>query len=453
MDTADAIHYIESARQLALGHFFGFDAKIPVLYPALMALSSRYILNWEAAGAFVSFVAGVLLVLPVYGLSHDMHGRGPARMAGVICALWPWLADFSNRVGPDMLAGTLWFTAVWLLSRALRRGGLYAPAAAIGFFALHLTRPEGTFLLAAAPVAALILLGPGERRGLLRLVPYAAVCAVLLGAYALYMSRVAGHAAVNYRAGRILLDFEFIEMAKTALKTTTQVLPVMLGPVLLLFIGPGFFCRAADGIRRDARLELFVLFYAFCQWFLSLFVLSAEPRYQMSVLIALSMWSALGIVVVSRGAVGLRYGRLLRLMPAAALVALMLVGGGISLAADHLHRQPTAPLEYKTAGLWMRDNLKPGLIFSRKPQVGYYAGMPSTGPDPGDTLEGAIDRARKAGARYVVIDERYTAQLVPAMAPLLEPSLAPADLRLLHAFAPYPESRVVIYELIQPAPQ
>ena len=456
LDTADAIHYLESARQISIGDFFGFDPKIPVLYPALTALAGLFILNWEAAAVFVSFVAGICLILPVYALSRDMHGRGPARISGLAVALWPWLADYSNRVGPDMLAATLWFTSVWLLARGLRRGGLYLPAAALAFFLLHLTRPEGTFLLAAAPIGALLLLGRGERKKLWRLLPYAAVCAVLLAVYAVYMSRVAGHAAVNYRAGRILMDFEFVEMAKTAVKTVTEVLPVMLGPVLLLFIGAGFFYRpeeeGSQRPKRDFRLEFFVLFYAFCQWFLSLFVLSPEPRYQMSVLVALSMWPALGIVVVARRARSLPFGRLLQLAPAGSLVVLMLFGVALALAADYMHRQPTKPLEYKTAGLWMRENLAPGLIFSRKPQIGYYADMPSTGPDLNDSLEGAVDRAKKAGARYVVVDERYTAQMAPGMAPLLNPRLAPDDLRLIKQFAPYPRSRVVIYEVVQRSP-
>jgi len=451
LDTADAIHYVESARQLALGNYFGFDPKIPVFYPALTAVAGLFILNWEAAGCFVSFVAGILLVVPVYGLSRDMHGRGPARMSGVVVALWPWLADYANRVGPDMLAATLWFTSVWLLARGLRRGGLYVPAAAVGFFLLHLTRPEGTFLLLAAPAAAAVLLERGERRrGMMRLLVYAGVSAVLLAGYAAYMRQVAGHASVNYRATKIVTDFEFLLMAKTAVKTLSEVLPVMLGPVLLLFLGAGFFSWTGDDVqRRDMRLEFFVLFYAFCQWFLSLFVLSPEPRYQMSVLIALSMWSALGIVVVSRRARELRHGRLLRYAPAAALVGLMALGSAAVLAAEGMHRRPTKPLEYKTAGLWMREHLEPGLIFSRKPQVGYYAGMKSTGPALGESLDQSIERAKEAGAKYVVVDERYTAQMAPSMAPLLNPNLAPDDLRFLKAFEPYPQSRVVVYEVVQ----
>jgi hypothetical protein len=95
----------------------------------------------------------------------------------------------------------------------------------------------------------------------------------------------------------------------------------------------------------------------------------------------------------------------------------------------------------------MKENLDKGLIFTRKPQVGYYAGMPSTGPDLNDTLAQAIERAKSVHARYMVVDERYTAKMVPGMAPLLDPALAPSTLRLLNIFDPYPESRVVVYEI------
>jgi len=63
-----------------------------------------------------------------------------------------------------------------------------------------------------------------------------------------------------------------------------------------------------------------------------------------------------------------------------------------------------------------------------------------------------VARAKKAGARYVVVDERYTAQMALGMAPLLNPRLAPADLSLIKQFAPYPRSRVAIYEVVQRSP-
>ena len=64
------------------------------------------------------------------------------------------------------------------------------------------------------------------------------------------------------------------------------------------------------------------------------------------------------------------------------------------------------------------------------------------------TCDEAIARARHAGARYIVIDERYTAQMAPALQPLLNPENAPPSLSLLRAdLSPYAKARIVIYRL------
>jgi hypothetical protein len=97
----------------------------------------------------------------------------------------------------------------------------------------------------------------------------------------------------------------------------------------------------------------------------------------------------------------------------------------------------------------MAKNLEKGLILTRKPQIGFYAAMPATGPGAEDSIEDAVARARAAGARYLVVDERYTAKLAPGLAPLLDPENAPSSLRLLHgSLSPYEEGRVVVYEVL-----
>jgi hypothetical protein len=319
---------------------------------------------------------------------------------------------------------------------------------------LHLTRAEGTVLMAAAFAGAFVLCLGAENRSLRRLIPFGAGCAILLGAYAAYMHFVTGAATVNYRVHFIVSEFSFARFAATGLRSFSDVLPVMLGPVLLVFMGVGLFHRERtadtgpnDAFTRDARLEFYVLFFAAAQWFISLFVLSPEPRYLMSVIVALSLWSARGVAIVSAESAAQPGGRVLRWAPAGVVVLLMLLGCSISIGSQFLHQQPGQPIEYKVAGLWMKENLDKGLIFTRKPQVGYYADMPSTGPDLNDTLAQAIERAKAVRARYIVVDERYTAKMVTGMAPLLDPALAPPALRLLKIFDPYPESRVVVYEI------
>jgi len=85
--------------------------------------------------------------------------------------------------------------------------------------------------------------------------------------------------------------------------------------------------------------------------------------------------------------------------------------------------------------------------------VGFYAKMPSTGPALEESLAEAMERARAANARYVVVDERYTAGMVPALAPLLDPALAPEDLAHVKTFDTWPECRVVVYALASVEPE
>jgi hypothetical protein len=62
----------------------------------------------------------------------------------------------------------------------------------------------------------------------------------------------------------------------------------------------------------------------------------------------------------------------------------------------------------------------------------------------------AVQRARDVSAKYLVVDERYTASMAPGLVPLLDPANAsPQDLRLLQLVVPpYPNARVAIYEVL-----
>lgn len=441
----DAIHYVETARHLAAGEFFGYNPKIPLLYPLLGALTSLIIPDMEWALRAVSMLMGTLLVVPVYLLARDLHGRGPAQLAAAIVAIWPWLADFSAGVATEATAVTLWFSGVWLFARGIR-GSMPALVGALGcLFALHLTRPEGTFILLTAFPAALVMCWTAERRRLLRLVPFGAGALVLLAVHTLYVRGLTGAATANYRVGFILEEFDFVRFGQTVLATSHEVLPIMLGPVMLLFLGAGFFVQRES---RDVRLELYVLLFCAVQWGVTQFVLSAEPRYLMAPIVALSTWACAGLVFVSRRAHTFNgAARLLRFVPAAALVAAMLFNAALTLGSEHLGRTPRQPREYKEAGLWMKRHLEAGLVFTRKPQIAFYAEMPSTGPALDDSLEAAIARASEAGARYFIVDERYAPA---ALHPLLEPAQTPEALHHVKTFDTWPGARVVIYEVRAP---
>ncbi len=473
LESADAIHYIEAAKHLAAGEFAQVAPGVPILYPLLAAVAHAAAPDWETACIVISFLASILLVPLAYGLALDLHGSRAARLAGLTVAMWPWLVDYAGRIGPDALGCTLWFASVWLLARGTRRGGIYLFGAALTFVALAFTRAEGVFLLPTALVAAVVFLRPRDRADLSRLGRFAAAAVILMFLCAAASTHVLGHAPIGYRVFRILQDwgvtpfevarmrageagaeaviaqYVLIPFARTTFKTLFDVLPIMLGPVFMTFLGVGLLSAWQSASQpRDLPLEGFVLALAAAHWLLTLPVLSPEPRYLMSPLAVLSLWSIRGVLLVSADARGHRHGRWLSRVPAGVLLATLALGLGTMAAADRMRSTPGEPLEYKLAGGWMKENLAPGLIFTRKPQIGYYAGMPSTGPDLDDSVDKAVVRARNAGVRYFVVDERYTAKMAPALEPLLEPANAPPSLKYLKSFAPFPQGRVTIYQLV-----
>lgn len=449
LDTADAIHYVETAEHLAQGDLFSHNPKIPILYPLLGAMAHFVIPDLEWACRMVSFLASVLTIIPVFLLARDLHGIATARITGVIVATWPWLADYACRVSTEATAVLLWFTALWLLSRGIRDGKWPLYATPCAFFALVLTRPEGLFILLCTAPAALILAWRDERPVLRRYVIVVGIAAMLILLNTWYNRVLTGDTTANYRVGFILEEFDVVRFAQTAVKTISDVIPVMLGPVLFLFLGVGLFQPREH--HRDGRLEAVVLLFAAAQWFVSLFVLSPAPRYLMTTLIALSIWAGCGLTLVTAHLRARGLPQFLVFSPVAALLLFFAGHAVITVSAEHLGRRPREPREYKDAGRWMAQNLEPGLIFTRKPQVGFYADMRSTGPALNDSLEEALSRARSANARYLVVDERYTAAMVPALRPLLDTDDVPEGLRLLQVFDAYPQSRVVVYALDPPS--
>lgn len=454
IDMADTIHYINMACQFAGGEYLSFDDNLPVLYPVLGALAHLVFSDWEWAFWSVSMVASSLLVVPVYLIARELNGSATARIAVLMVCLWPWLIDYAGRIVPESLAVLLWFTFVWLLYRGLEHGGKALAIAPLAFFALHLARPEGTFIMLAAPVCALVLCtrrsGPYYRR----LAVFSCACVILLAFYAATMYVAIGSATVGYRApmaGQDVISYfraGALNFGKTFIRLLFDVLPVMLGPILLVFLGVGLF--SPSDRTRKYRLEVFILLFCGVQWALTRENFSPAPRYIMTVVVALSIWSARGMVLVAQQAAE-SPRPWLKAAPMGLVVASMLLGTAASLVTEYVGSLPQMPREYKIAGRWMQENLERGLVISRKPQVGYYADMPTVGPDATATQEAIVAIALREGTRYLVVDERYSTQLVPGFQPLLDPENASSDLELLHGnLSPYANARIAIYEFVPP---
>jgi hypothetical protein len=305
-----------------------------------------------------------------------------------------------------------------------------------------------------SPLAAIILCYRRDRAHWARLAVYTGVILMLTAAYAVVMKSILGSVTVSYRAPMSGDIFDYfrrgaIPLVKTFMRLNFDVLPVMLGPLLLVFFGVGFF-RYSDESRKP-RLETFILFFCLIQWSLTLANFSPEPRYVMTVVIALSLWSVKGIELLQHRAFYWQKYRWLRFLPVTLLAMTLGLGLAEPLAGQYLGSIPRTPIEYKAAGKWMQENLEPGYIFCRKPQVGFYADMPSIGPDVSYTPELLALAAKDIGARYFVFDMRYSADILPALRPLLDTTLAHENYHLLSDdLSEHPDTQIVIYQFTTP---
>jgi Dolichyl-phosphate-mannose-protein mannosyltransferase len=106
----------------------------------------------------------------------------------------------------------------------------------------------------------------------------------------------------------------------------------------------------------------------------------------------------------------------------------------------------------KRAGVWIREReavhggvSAPAVIMSTVPVAAFYAGGRSVALADED-YEALLARARREGARYVVVNERDFRRM-NALRALLDARAEHRGLRLAYEFAEAPDERVVVYEV------
>ncbi|MGE5218532.1 MAG: ArnT family glycosyltransferase [Chloroflexota bacterium] len=148
---SDGVYYLRSAQDFLSGDVkSGLASVYPPGYPLLIAAVYPLIRDWELTGQFLSFVFGVLLLLPLYGLLRKVFGERVALIAALLAAISPYLVRYSVHVRTESLYLFLSTAAIYLFLRAIEErrltrfflGGLVAGYAfvvrpeAIGFVAL-----------------------------------------------------------------------------------------------------------------------------------------------------------------------------------------------------------------------------------------------------------------------------------------------------------------------------
>jgi hypothetical protein len=103
----------------------------------------------------------------------------------------------------------------------------------------------------------------------------------------------------------------------------------------------------------------------------------------------------------------------------------------------------------KAAALWLREAVGPGAVFiGRHPRVAFYAAAREI-PLARGSLEERLAEGRRAGARFVIVDNVHLPTLRPDLLPLTggDPGRFSRELALEHVAADRSGNRVVIYRI------
>lgn len=179
------------------------------LFPSLIAAASLLTHNdYELAGRLVSFLLGILLPLPVFGIAIRLFHWRTAAIAAALAAVFPLFINLSFTVFSEGPYITVLLTAVYVVLRALDHPSVLSWSLVGGTFgAAYLIRQE-----AVAPLIFAILLGLFVRDTPLRTKIVRAI--VPLGVFLILASpqilllykstgklRLEGKSAINYAWG------------------------------------------------------------------------------------------------------------------------------------------------------------------------------------------------------------------------------------------------------------
>jgi hypothetical protein len=185
---ADGLRYVRQAQAFDRGSWTEglLRAVDHPLYPLEIAVAHRLTAEespegWQTAAQAAAIAAGVLLVVPLYLVAHELFGDKSAWLA---CAL-AFAVPLTGHVFADALSEStfllFWTWGFWTSLRFLREGKLVWLPATVGLAVLaYLSRPEG-LLLPLALTATLVILPLRRSLRLSRARWWAALGMLLMG--------------------------------------------------------------------------------------------------------------------------------------------------------------------------------------------------------------------------------------------------------------------------------
>lgn len=490
----DAVHYANVAAVL-LTPQATLDPVYLSLFSPLVALFHLLGNSLETSTILASLVPGSLLVIPVYLLGERIYGRPAALLAALLIIIHPRLVQFSLMGYTEALYISLLVSSMYLGYVSITGGGTFALVGTGVFLGLtFLTRNEG---LAYLPIYLLLLviskrtaLGGVPRMQLaLRAGVVLLGFALVVGAYyAYFSSRTVGgvfgaKGAVNLLVGDSFNDPEawhrkvygLAEDGVTPrlteeLKGVSPVqyivrhpgslarryvrnlqamaeffLPrLIVSPLILLLAPLGLFSSAWDGRRWVAERYL-ISFFLFPFLFYPLFLV--QPQYFLQALPILFLWTGKGALAAEKwlqktaGNVGSS------LRVPGWIVPVLLIMTLLPITALLQVRENRRGMEYKEAGIWMRENLPANARFMAwGPMIAFYSGNNNGLFLPSGSYDQLINFARHHQVEYLVIDEGSVAAR-PEIRFLVNGDRFSPELELVYKDNRRPAQRLLVYRI------
>jgi Dolichyl-phosphate-mannose-protein mannosyltransferase len=470
--SGDGIAYLVMARHFADGQWrAALGAVYSPLYPLLISLIHRWIVNWEMAGNLLSTILGTAAVATTYLMIREAFGRRDLALgAAVLMALHPELAAYSASVRTE--AGYIFLTtgACWLLLKALNEQRLVVAAAAgIAAGLAYLYRTEAIGFL---PLGILLFIAAGW---LWKQASPTWICTVscafamafmiVAAPYIAYLRISTGHwsigreftAAMMYGMGdvapnggkwrrlgwsanasplSIIFDEPrlYVEKVSQYFIISIYNFAQALEPLLLVMLAMGIWIRrrAIFATLQEAFLATIVLFY-FCGFALSY----TGTRFMLHLVPFVFGWVAVGIIGLSDKIV--QWGR-----PGNERIARAIVPAAIAII---LLPRTLWPIGYDMRGVRYagediaKMTIKPVTVAARDGRVAYYAGakLVELPPSPPDNVCGWL---RLHGGNFLMIgnhDERAF-DVTPAL----------QCLRLLKRYPRYGSGYYDLYAVLPP---
>ncbi|MBT0665306.1 glycosyltransferase family 39 protein [Geobacter pelophilus] len=438
--SVDGTAYVGVARSLRNFDFSGLASY--GFYPVLVWLGGMIIPDLETAGRIVSVIFGVLLCVPVYLLGMELFSRRTAVAACTVMIVWPSLRHWSCEVMTQSTYVTLAFAGIYCVWRMMRNASI-RDAILAGFFLslAYVTRTEAILLVVLLPLLLLIACRRELKARVSVLAAYATVIAVIVSANILLVHhstgtwQLAGKTSValidaiayirqipdlNYIPGvqptsylEILLEFpSFIvtNTGKNIVQLLKTLIPFPFWGLLVIGLAVGGFSPQRNLIRlfllaACAPLAVIIVYYyvgpEYTQPYIPVVLLFCAEGLRVTETFVVSRLRCSWPPVVKQW---LPYNPV---MLAAALVfAVITVSPTIlerSSATEYLPESDGGRRDQKNLGLVLKKNLPSGKIMTRWSRIAFYserewANIPNTDYD------GILTAARRAGARFLIVD-------------------------------------------------